>query len=126
MAELTAIGITTADIAESCRFYRALGVDVPEPPAGDDHFSVVLPNGVNLMWDTEELVRGFDPDVDLGGNRVGLAFQFGSPAEVDAAYERVVAAGFRGKKEPWDAFWGQRYALALDPDDCTVSLFAPL
>ena len=126
MADLTAIGITTASIAESARFYRALGLDVPEPPAGDDHFEVTLPSGLRLMWDTEELVRGFDPDADLSGSRVGLAFEYPSAAEVDAAYERVVAAGFRGKKEPWDAFWGQRYALALDPDDCTVSLFAAL
>jgi catechol 2,3-dioxygenase-like lactoylglutathione lyase family enzyme len=125
VAELNAIGITTANLAESCRFYRALGLDVPEPP-GDDHFEVTLPSGLRLMWDTDELVRSFDPDADLSGSRVGLAFEYGSAGEVDAAYERVVAAGFRGKKEPWDAFWGQRYALALDPDDCTVSLFAPL
>jgi len=123
--DLTAIGITTANIAESCRFYRTLGLDVPEPQ-GEDHFEITLPSGVRLMWDTEELVLGFDPDVDLSGSRVGLALEYADAAEVDAAYERVVAAGFRGKKEPWDAFWGQRYALALDPDDCTVSLFAPL
>ncbi|CAM5247607.1 hypothetical protein SCALM49S_03160 [Streptomyces californicus] len=28
--------------------------------------------------------------------------------------------------EPWDATWGQRYAVVLDPDGCGVSLFAPL
>ena len=26
--------------------------------------------------------------------------------------------------EPWDAFWGQRYAVVSDPDDNTIDLFA--
>ena len=38
----------------------------------------------------------------------------------------LVAAGGRGHKEPWDAFWGQRYAEVLDPDGNVVDLFAPL
>jgi catechol 2,3-dioxygenase-like lactoylglutathione lyase family enzyme len=126
VTQLTAIGITTTDIAASCRFYRTLGLDVPEPPPGDDHFGIELPNGMSLMWDTEELVRGFDPEVDLSGSRVSLAFRCADARDVDAVYARLVEAGFRGKKEPWDAFWGQRYALVLDPDDGTVSLFAPL
>jgi len=29
-------------------------------------------------------------------------------------------------KEPWDAFWGQRYALVEDPDGAHVSIFCPL
>ena len=35
-------------------------------------------------------------------------------------------AGFEGKAEPWDAFWGQRFAYLRDPDGNTVALFAPL
>ena len=27
---------------------------------------------------------------------------------------------------PWDAFWGQRYAIVTDPDGNHVELFAPL
>ena len=60
MAHLAAIGIVSGDIAASCRFYRALGVDVGEPE-GDDHFEATLPNGLRLMWDTEELIRKLDP-----------------------------------------------------------------
>jgi uncharacterized glyoxalase superfamily protein PhnB len=32
----------------------------------------------------------------------------------------------RGEKEPWDAFWGQRYALLGDPDGVRVNLYAAL
>jgi uncharacterized glyoxalase superfamily protein PhnB len=28
--------------------------------------------------------------------------------------------------EPWDAFWGQRYAVVHDPDGNGVDLFCPL
>jgi uncharacterized glyoxalase superfamily protein PhnB len=45
---------------------------------------------------------------------------------VDAAYERLVSLGYDGHKEPWDAPWGQRYALMRDPDGNGVDLFCPL
>lgn len=127
MAELAAIGIVAADVAESCRFYRTLGLDVPEPPSDGDHFEITLASGVRLMWDTEELIRKLDPEwAPGGGHRVGLAFECASPADVDATHARLVEAGFRTRAEPFDAFWGQRYATVLDPDGQPVDLFASL
>jgi len=38
----------------------------------------------------------------------------------------MTAAGFQGHVEPWDAFWGQRYATLRDPDGNGVDLFAAL
>ena len=60
------------------------------------------------------------------GQAMGLAFKCGSPAEVDEVYARITAAGYKGRKAPWDAFWGQRYAVVEDPDGNGVDLFAPL
>jgi uncharacterized glyoxalase superfamily protein PhnB len=60
------------------------------------------------------------------GTTISLAFDCGSPAAVDELYARIVAAGFEGEKEPWDAFWGQRYALLADPDGTEINLFAAL
>jgi len=57
---------------------------------------------------------------------MGLAFQCSSTGDVDATHARLVEAGFRSKKKPFDAFWGQRYAQVIDPDDNIVDLFAPL
>ena len=108
---LDAIGITTADMAASCRFYALLGVPVGEPADGDDHFEATLPSGVRLMWDSVELMKQIDPDWQPPvGQRLGLAFHCGSAAGVDETHAAVVAAGFASKNEPWDAFWGQRYA----------------
>jgi uncharacterized glyoxalase superfamily protein PhnB len=127
VAQLTALGIVAADIAEAARFYRTLGLDVPEPPAGEQHFEITLPNGLRLMWDDEQLIRQIDPEWERpAGTAISLAFECESPAEVDATYARVLEAGFRGKSEPYDAFWGQRYATVLDPDGNAVDLFAPL
>jgi len=122
---LAAIGIVTRDMKESVRFYRLLGIDVAD--AADDHLDATLPSGIRLMFDTLELIKQLDPDwVDPKGHRMGLAFECSSPGEVDATHARVVRAGFRSKKAPWDAFWGQRYAQIVDPDDNVVDLFAQL
>jgi uncharacterized glyoxalase superfamily protein PhnB len=128
MAVLDAIGIVSRDIAESCRFYRTLGVDVAEPPGGEDHFEAALPNGVRLMWDTEELIRQLDPEWTrpAGGQGTTLAFKYTNATEVDETYARLTEAGFTGKTEPYDAFWGQRYADIVDPDGNVVHLFAQL
>lgn len=125
MPELNGVGIVVSDMARSIRFYRLLGLDVPETP-DEGHVDAFLPNGVRFMLDTEDVVRSFRPDwTRETGNQLGLALECGSPAEVDDVYARVIAAGFRGEKEPWDAFWGQRHAQLQDPDGVPVDLYAP-
>jgi uncharacterized glyoxalase superfamily protein PhnB len=125
MAELAAIGIVTRNPAEAVRFYRLLGVDVPDPEG--DHLDVTLPSGLRLMWDTEELMKQIDPGrEEPRGHRMGLAFLCEAAAAVDELHAKIVAAGFRSKAAPYDAFWGQRYATVLDPDDNEVHLFASL
>ena len=124
MAELNAIGIVASDLTRSIAFYRLLGVEFPEE---EGHIEARLPSGVRLMLDSEDVVRSFRPDwTRETGNQLALAFECESPADVDATYERVVAAGFHGEAEPWDAFWGQRYAQLRDPDGVGVDLYAPL
>ena len=126
MAQLNAIGIVVSDMARSIRFYRLLGLDVPETP-DEGHVDTFLPNGVRFMLDSEDTVRSFLPEwTREAGNQVALAFECASPVEVDELYAAVVAAGFHGEKEPWDAFWGQRYAQLHDPDGVGVDLYAPL
>jgi uncharacterized glyoxalase superfamily protein PhnB len=122
--QLNAIGIVCSDMRRSVAFYGQLGIEFPE---GNGHIEATLPNGVRLMLDSEEVIRSFRPDwTRATGNQLSLAFECGSPAEVDELYARVVGAGFDGEKEPWDAFWGQRYAQLADPDGVPVDLFAAL
>jgi uncharacterized glyoxalase superfamily protein PhnB len=55
-----------------------------------------------------------------------LAFLCTSPQDVDDTYRALVESGAGGHLAPWDAFWGQRYAVVADPDGNHVDLFAPL
>ena len=126
MAELNAIGIVVSDMARSIRFYRLLGLDFPETP-DEGHLEATLAGGARLMLDSEATVRSFRPDWERkAGNQLALAFQCGSPTDVDELYAAVVDAGFQGEKVPWDAFWGQRYAQLLDPDGNPIDLYAAL
>jgi uncharacterized glyoxalase superfamily protein PhnB len=123
---LNAVGIVASDMARSLAFYRQLGFDAPDTPH-EGHVDVALPNGFRLMLDSEDEIRKFRPDwVRQPGNQLSLALQCESPAEVDTIYARMIGAGFRGDKEPWDAFWGQRYAQLRDPDGIPVDLYATL
>ncbi len=126
MPELNAIGIAVANLERTLRFYRLLGLDLPESST-EDHVEATMANGTRLMFDTEEVIRSFLPQWSrTDGNQVSLAFECATPAEVDEIYRRVVDAGFEGEKEPWDAFWGQRYALLGDPDGTRINLYAAL
>jgi catechol 2,3-dioxygenase-like lactoylglutathione lyase family enzyme len=126
MPQLNAIGIVVSDMERSIRFYRLLGLDVPETP-GEGHVETTLANGTRLLFDTEEVIKSFEPEwTRQTGNQISLAFECGSPSEVDESYARMLDAGFHGEKEPWDAFWGQRYAQLQDPDGVPVDLYAAL
>ncbi|MBF6174851.1 VOC family protein [Nocardia blacklockiae] len=127
-ARLNVIGVIVADLAPALAFYRRLGLEFGEDLGG--HVEATLPGGFRLTLDTEENIRSFAPNAaaNLRGEtgRIGLAFQCDSPAEVDALFDELTAAGYHGELKPFDAFWGQRYATVHDPDGNGVDLYAPL
>ena len=130
MPRLDAIGLIVSDLEASVAFYRLLGLEFPVEvdPEGHGHVEAALPGGLRLMLDTVETIHSFDPKwaPPAGGHRSSLAFLCDSPSDVDDQFRRLVAAGARPSLEPWDAFWGQRYAEVVDPDGHVVHLFARL
>jgi uncharacterized glyoxalase superfamily protein PhnB len=126
-ARFEALGVTVSDMGRALAFYRLLGLEFPEGAESEGHVEAQLPGGLRFMLDSEETIASFDPDWKRNtGNTIGLAFVCDSPADVDRTYAELTAAGYEGHKEPWDAFWGQRYAQLRDPDGHGVDLFAPL
>ena len=119
-----AIGIVTADCEKAVRFYKLLGIDFVR--AGEhEHFEAKMSNGLRLLLDSVALIQKFEPDfVKVRGTGVSLCFKQDSREKVDEVYATITNAGFEGKKAPWDAFWGQRYACVLDPDGNQIDLFA--
>jgi catechol 2,3-dioxygenase-like lactoylglutathione lyase family enzyme len=123
-----AIEVVVADMAASLAFYRLLGVDLPADAEREPHVEGSLPGGPRVMFDTRDTIRSFDASWSppSGGHALGMAFTCNGPADVDATHDALVVAGHRSHLAPWDAFWGMRYAVVLDPDGNTVDLFAPL
>ena len=130
MPRLDMIGLIVSDLDRAMDFYRRLGLHFPDDPdpEGHGHVEATLPGGLRFALDTEESVRSFDPDwsAPSDGHRMAIAFLCDSPDEVDRLHDELVRAGGETRKPPWDAFWGQRYAQATDPDGNAIDLFAPL
>ena len=122
------VEIVVADMAASLAFYRRLGLEPPRDADAEAHVEMALGAGLRLALDTEEVARAIDPSwtPPTGGHRTALAFACDDPADVDAVHAELTGAGHVSAHAPWDAFWGMRYAVVLDPDGVPVDLFAPL
>lgn len=117
------------DMTRSLAFYRLLGLEIPLEADNEANVEITAPNGYILSWSAEAMMiqAGGEKWANLPARgRVRLGFQCDSPAEVDAVYARMKAAGYASESAPWDAFWGQRFAQLLDPDGGLVDIYAPL
>jgi uncharacterized glyoxalase superfamily protein PhnB len=125
----SAVGLVASDLPRTLSFYRAMGLDIPADADNEPHVEVTVAGGFRIMFDPESTIKSFDPDwrpAPAGSPRTALAFQCADPADVDATYSSMTAAGFDGHLAPWDAVWGQRYATLRDPNGNGVDLFAAL
>jgi uncharacterized glyoxalase superfamily protein PhnB len=126
--KLNAIAIVCIDIEQSLAFYRMLGVDLPEFSPDEGHYEATIADGFRLMLDSHDVmsqfVDAFEPPTV--NEVVGLAVECESRADVDAVWQQLTSSGVESVREPWDAFWGQRYASVKDPDGNNVDLYAAL
>lgn len=87
-------------MAATVAFYRLLDLSFPEDAEEGGHVEAELPGGTRLMFDTEDVVRSFDPTFEppSGTARIGLAFLCESPDEVDRVYDTVCEAGYTSER----------------------------
>lgn len=124
---LNTVGVVVQDMPKALAFYRLLGLDIAADEDHAPHVEYVAENGYAIGFVTEAMTRKSDPKwTDGFGNRINLQFKFDTVEEVDAIHHRLVKAGYESYQEPWDAFWGQRFARVVDPDKNVVNLFSPL
>lgn len=128
-----ALSVLVADMSASVDFYRICGLTF-----GDDQFPDGVEkaqhveshvDGFRIMFDTHAVAQSFQPGWTPPASPnegVSLAFDCGTPAEVDRVYAELTGAGHHGHLKPFDAFWGQRYASVADPDGNSVELYAAL
>lgn len=128
--KLNYLSFIVSDMKKALDFYRTLGLPVPaDADASADHVEIEV-NGLRIAWDDQKMIESLpggwrsERTASTGHGRLVAGVEAASPAEVDAAVERLRAAGYRIRAEPYDALWGQRYATVLDPDGTPIDVFA--
>jgi uncharacterized glyoxalase superfamily protein PhnB len=124
---LDAVSVVATNFGKAAEFYALLGFAFPSFDPEAKHLeAIAAPGEIRLLIDDKAMMKeliGKDP---APATHSCFAIKCESPAQVDASVAAIREAGFAVVKEPWDAFWGQRYAIVADPDGYMSDLFAPL
>jgi catechol 2,3-dioxygenase-like lactoylglutathione lyase family enzyme len=116
LESISAVTLATSDMAASVAFYESLGFPRRYGgPEADFTSFLVGPGYLNVQ---------LDPDGAPVGRVWGRVIFWVD--DVDAMYERALAAGHRPEAEPADAPWGERYFHLRDPDGHELSFARPL
>lgn len=123
---LDQVNLVVQDMEATVQFYRRLGLTIPDtdPAFQTHHRSAQMPGGIDLDIDSVEFARHWDKGWRSGAAVMG--FRLGSREQVDTIYTDLTSAGYTGQQEPYDAFWGARYAVVEDPDGNAVGLMSPI
>ena len=83
-------------------------------------------SGRGLDFDSAEFAVVWDKGWSSGTRMGVLGFRVSSREEVDNIYRDLTEAGYSGEQEPYDTFWGARYAVVQDPDGNPVGIMSPV
>lgn len=127
---LNHFNLVTKDFDASLKFYRCLGVEMPDgapSPEGIRHSEAHQLNGLTLALDNDTLARVYNAAWrrPQGSSRAVIGFSVPTREDVDEHYAAVMAAGYEGRQPPYDTFWGSRYAVVADPDGHDVGIMSP-
>ena len=126
---LDAVAVSSTDIDRTKAFYTLLGFDFEGEGAFimEEHVEPVRRAGEpRLMIDSAQMMENLMGEAPRPPNHSIFAMLCATPQEVDKMATVLKLAGHKFKVEPWDAFWGQRYATVFDPDGYMIDLFAEL
>ncbi len=123
--KLDAVSITSTNFAKTVKFYSLLGFEFPNFTPDEKHIEPITQEGdVRLMIDEANFMKSMSGETAKPPTHSSFAMKCQTASEVDVCAAAIKAAGFTIIKEPWDAFWGQRYAIVADPDGYQVDIFA--
>ncbi len=123
--KLNAVGVTSKNISKSVEFYKTLGLKFPEFKKDDQHVESISESGsIKLMIDSPSLIFDIIGQTPAPSNHSAFAIEYKDANEVNKIIKNLKEKGFEVFKEPWDAFWGQRYAIVKDPGGYLVDLYA--
>lgn len=127
---LDQLDLIVSDVEASRTFYRRLGLDFGDEhdPVWADHHVSARPGAhgsIDFDLDSTAFVHKWDAGWP-GGTGVVIGFKVDSRQEVDQLVAALVADGVAVQQEPFDAFWGARYAVVSDPDGNAVGIMSPI
>jgi uncharacterized glyoxalase superfamily protein PhnB len=112
---ITLITLGVKDLERSRRFYAAIGWEAAKAPEGV--VFIQLTGQVLALFGLDDLAADQGRKAaELGTGAIALARNFGSEAEVDAAFALAVGAGATVVKRPEKVFWGGYSGYFADPD----------
>ncbi len=127
---LDQVNLVVRDVPASRAFYGRLGLDFRDeldPVWDDHHVSALHGDGAAIDFDLDSVSFAHQWDQGWpGGRGAVLGFKVDSRAEVDALVAALVAEDTPVQQEPYDAFWGARYAVVSDPDGNAVGIMSPV
>ena len=112
---ISAVTLTTGDMARSVAFYTALGFTIRH--GGPEEAFTSLQAGSEAL----NLSLEGGPRRPTSWGRIIFYV-----SDVDAFYQQTLAAGLTPQMPPEDAPWGERYFHLTDPDGHELSFARPL
>jgi catechol 2,3-dioxygenase-like lactoylglutathione lyase family enzyme len=112
---LSVVTLGTTDLKRARSFYEGIGWR-SRAAADDDVVFFQLPGIVLSLWDRERLAEDSGVEAGSGWGGVTLAYNVGSPGEVDVVIEQARGAGGRIAREPGETFWGGYSGVFVDPE----------
>jgi catechol 2,3-dioxygenase-like lactoylglutathione lyase family enzyme len=125
---LDQVNLVVRNMAEMTEFYATLGLEVPlvEPPWDGHHTELgVGPGSADFELDSFTSAVTWNQGWKAGTTGAIIGFRLASRQAVDDTYAALTTAGHAGQLPPYDAFWGSRYAIVVDPDGNAVGLMSP-
>jgi catechol 2,3-dioxygenase-like lactoylglutathione lyase family enzyme len=129
-ARLNQVNLVVGDVRASRAFYSRLGLDfgpASDTVWDDHHVSAHAADGSPIDVDLDS--TAFVPKWNRGwpgGPGAVLGFKVDTRQDVDDLVAELASAGVPVQQEPWDAFWGARYAVVSDPDGNGVGIMSPV
>ena len=91
------------------------------------HAAITFPGGFRLELDQHEFAKQWNSGTpELGGGSVVLCLSVPARDDVDQLWQRMVDSGHTPRQEPYDTFWGSRFAIVDDPDGYQIGLMSPV
>ena len=119
MTKLTAITLGVRDVPASARFYESLGFARKFKATGDEIVFLDAGGVVLALWNWDKLAEDCvvtsqpRPQTFRGST---LAWNCATPADVDAAFDKAIAAGAAMLRRPEKTDYGGYRGYFADPD----------